>query len=92
MAKIKREKDGVGDGETDDLDEEAPIKQEDYWKNENDQSDLPENTEDYKEEPMVTDVDNRDGELRKYFIYVLLYDKNEFVLISPKCLNFSRLV
>ena len=62
-AKIKREKDGVGDGETEDLDEEAPIKQEDYWENENDQSDMPENTEDYKEEPMVTDVDNRDGEL-----------------------------
>ena len=61
-AKIKREKDGIEDGETDDLDE-APIKQEDYWDNENDRSDLPENTEDYKEEPMVTDVDNRDGEL-----------------------------
>ena len=79
------------------MDEEAPIKQEDYWENENDRSDLPENTEDYKEEPMVTDVDNRDGELRKYFIYVLLYDKNEFVLISPKmskffktCLNLSK--
>ena len=35
----------------------------DYWENENDRSDLPENTEDYKEEPMVTDIDNRDGEL-----------------------------
>ena len=62
MAKIKREKDGIGDGEMDDLDED-PIKQEDYWDNENDRSDLPENTDDCKEEPMVTDVDNRDGEL-----------------------------
>ena len=50
------------------MDEEAPIKQEDYWDTENDRSDLPENTEDYKEEPMVTDVDNRDGELWKYSI------------------------
>ena len=55
------------------MDEEAAIKKEDYWENENDRSDLPENTEDYKEEPMVTDVDNRDGELRKYFICTSLW-------------------
>ena len=77
LAKIKREKDGVGDGETDDLDE-APIKQEDYWDNENDRSDLPENTDDYKEEPMVTDVDNRDGELWKYSIWLFMMKMNLF--------------